>query len=610
MDGIAGIIYADVFQMSNGIEPMLNIMAHRGEMQEICTIKNVQLGSCGKPIASNADKSLFAALDGTLLNEKELREELNTSGSGAEMVLAAYHKWGADCFAHLQGDFAILIFDQKSENLYLARDRIGKKPLYWSQDEHNFLFGSELKALLATGIVPLTPARDAVAAYLYFGYIPQDMSPIKNVNKLLPAHYLEFNATGTLSIHSYWSYSSYFKNLKREPGVAQHLESLLSSSVKLNLECAQKNDPAVGCFVMGGLGSATIAGHLQNTPATCYSVGFQDQNEQDIAAAKEIAKTLELPCKSEMIAPEHCLDSLVKIVWHLDEPLADPNILATWQMAKRAAADTHSVFTGIGSDELLAGHTRYGHKPTFWQKLKNSFTSRFRHLLIPLLKVLWKPAAFSLLKTSSTNPYQFNYLTQNALYTKEQLAKAAPKLKGLFDPEIFLHKFQNLFKFQSNVSSYLYFDVKTRLPDHYLLQYERLTAAHGLDLYAPFLEQKLVEYLAGIDLNAPETAYLKEVLRKTYPEKIIDRPKFIRPQFLASWIDDPRIKEVFQLLTVGVLVENGLISKKWLHGALKNPPSFNHLWSILVLEIWYRLFIDQPITLTAPDITVKELLLK
>ena len=610
MDGIAGIIYADVFQMSNGIGPMLDIMAHRGgKTQDICSIKNVQLGCCGSPVASNTEKSLFAAIDGNLLNQKELRDELNATGTPAELVLAAYQKWGPQCFARLHGEFAVVIFDQKSENLYLARDRIGKKPLYWSQDEHNFLFASELKALLATGIVPQTQAGDAIAAYLYFGYIPQDMSPIKNVNKLLPAHYLEFNTAGTLSIHSYWSYSSYFKNQKEEPRIAaQNIESLLSASIKQNLEIAQKNEPAIGCFVMGGLGSATIAYYLQNTAATCYSAGFSGQNEEDILAAKEIASALKLPSKSEMISPGHCLDPLVKIIWHLDEPLADPNILATWQMAKLAANDTSSVFTGIGSDELLAAHARYMQKPTVWQKVKNSFTSRFRYLLIGLLKVLWKPAAFTLLKTSSTNPYQFNYLTQNALFTKEQIAKASPKLKGLFDPEIFLHKFQNLFKFQSNVSSYLYFDVKTRLADRYLHQFDRLTAAHGLDLYTPFLEQGLVEYLAGID--PPETIYLKEILRKTYPEKILERPKLSRPDFLASWMNDPKLKEVFQLLTVGALVENGLISKKWVQGALKHPPSFNHLWSILVLEIWYRLFIDQPITPTPPEITVKELLLK
>lgn len=618
MDGIGGIVFSDVFQMSNFIEPMLNTMAHRGRaFRDICTLKNVQLGVCGGKFLSNPAQTLFAALDGTLFNTAELQKELSIEDP-SQTLIAAYEKWGTDCFSRLKGDFAIALYDQKAETLYLVRDRIGKKPLYWYHDEHHFVFASELKALLATGIVPQTLARDAIASYLYFGYIPQDMSPIKGVNKLLPAHYLELDASGTKHIHPYWSYSSYFKNIRVEPEtVVQNLDRLLAASVALNCDIARRRDPSLlGCLVSGGLGSASIAYYMRKSPTVCFSAGFQGENEEDIAAAKEVAQTLSLPHKVAMLKPENCLDPLAKIIWHLDEPLADPNILATWEIFKLSSQQTGSVFSGMGSDELLAGHGRYTleeQKLSSWQTAKEGVTACSRAMLLPLLKQFWRSAAFSLLKSSSTNPSQFRYLSQNAIFTEEQIATAAPKLKGLFDPEIFLNKFQKLFQFKSNVASYGYFDVKTRLADRYLLQYERLTAAHGLDLYTPFLDQELIEYMAGIlepaDLTASGTAaYLKEILSKVYPPSVIDRPKVSRPHFLASWM--PQFKEIFKLLLDGALVENGIISRRWLQGALNRPSNFPYLWSILVLEIWYRLFINNPISRTPPELSVKDLLLK
>lgn len=623
MDGIAGVIYSDVFQMSNLVTPMLDTMIHRGRsVQDLFSFKNVQLGVCGQKIQTNLNKRLVAALNGVILNQEALHKELSGLGHSfdtehpSETLIRAFEEWGTDAFRRLQGDFAFMIFDQNAEKLYLVRDRIGKKPLYWYQNEHYFVFASDLKAILATGVVPQTLARDAIAAYFYFGYIPQDMSPILNVNKLLPAYYLEFCVSGAKFIHSYWSYSSFFNNTKEEiPAVVQNLDRLLANSVNQSLSFAK--DPS-GCFISGGLGSASVAYNLKKLcppeQLTCFSVGFQGQNEEDIAAAQEVSRTLGISHECGTIKPQNILDSLVKIIWHLDTPLADPNVLATWEISKLASKKTNSVFSGMGSDELLAGHTRYSieeQKSSWMQKLRLSAS---QEILIPLLKRFWKTAALSLLQQSHINKSQFQYLSQNALFTADQLNAAAPKLKGVFDPEVFLNKFQNL---PSHVASYLYFDVKTRLPDSYLLQYERLTSAHGLDFFTPYLDQNIVEYMAGIfepdNLDPSETgAYLKEMLKNIYPEKVVNRQKVNRPYFLAGWIDQPKLREVFQLLTKGLLVENGIISKKWLQETLlgHSRGSFQHLWSVLVLEIWYRLFVNQSIAPTAPDYSVKELLSK
>lgn len=572
---LAGIVYSDVFHMANFIDPLLDTMAGHYDT-DICKIRNVQLGACGLKIKSNPEKSIFAAINGN---------------QDPEELIENYSKYGKNAFSFLGGDFSLMLFDQKKGSLFLARDRIGKKNLYWYHDGHQFIFASQLKALLATGIIPQSIENVGIASYLYLGYIPQDLSPIKNVNKLLPAHYLEFNVSGTKFIRSYWSFSSCFS---KEP-VLDSLDHLLKKSVDKSLVNARNG--TIGCAISGGVGSASIAHYLRDENVEAFTAVF---NEEDLKAAETVAQSLNMPHEQKIVPPN--LDSLVNIVWHLDEPIADPNILASWELFKLASQKTSSIFSGMGSDELLASHTRYSlhdQPPLLWQKYKT--------VLIPFLKLFWKSSLLSLLKKSRTNPSQYHYLCDNALFSDKQLASAAPKLKGLFDAETFLNKFPSLYQFKSNRAAYTYFDVKTRLADCYLFQYENLSRAHHLTLYTPFLDPSVVEYLASV--FDQESNPLKEILRNVYPESFLNRPKVTRPGLLHNWLFEPKIHEVFCLLKQGLLVENGIISKKWLQDALSGHASFQCLFAVLVLEIWYRLFINQAITPLPPDIPLKELLL-
>ncbi len=633
MDGIAGIVFPDVFQATDLITPMLNTMAHRGHsIQDRCAIKSVQLGSCGHKIKTNRKKTVFCGLDGTIYNHFVLQAELRqlgheiTSDDPAETIAHAFEEWNDTFFDRLSGDFAIMIYDQKNESLYLVRDRIGKKPLYWYQDQHHFIFASELKAILASGAVPQTLANDATAAYFYFGYIPQDMTPIKNVSKLLPSHYLEIHKNFSKSIQPYWSYSAHFESKKEDPSlIITNLDKYLTQSVNKRMPQPQKiGNLPFGCFLSGGLGSASIAHYLKKCapehPLVALSVGFKGQNEEDIFAAQEVAKSLNIPQQKELLTPANMFDSLVKIIWHLDEPLADPNIVATWNLCQLAGEQTNTVFSGMGSDELLAGHERYTSKETkltLLQRMMQASPPLLHALLLPLLKLLYKPGAYELLKQQKGQTSQFEYITHNALFDEKQLAEASPKLSGYFDPELFLNKFQNIFQLNSNVSSYLYFDVKTRLADCYLLQFERLTAAHSLNWHTPYLDRTVIEYLASLYepelLTESETAtYLKKILKNVFSEKFINRPKTVRRNFLEPWLYDPQVREIANLLPKGILVENGIISEQWIReglaGTRKCHEPFRCMWSILVLEIWYRLFINEPITPIPPNITVLDLL--
>lgn len=630
MQGLAGIVYPDVFQTEQLIHPMLDTIAYRGESgSDVYNFKNIQLGTCGGKIYFNEKKTVAAAVDGEITNVNELKDELKKHGhhltnqaTSAEILAHAYDLWGTELFTHITGDFALFILDQQKEKIFIARDRIGKKPLYWYHDGKFFIFGSEIKALLATNLIPQTPATDSLASYLYFGYIPQDMTPISGVNKLIPGYYLQLNKDRSIHIQSYWSYSSFFeqRSTSHKVTIVRTLDELLNKATKARIP--KKTN--LGCFISGGLGSACIAHYVkkncENANITGFTVGFEGENEADLLAAADVAHSLGIPQEIAKITPQNFLEDLVQIAWHLDEPIADPNIVAIWKMSKLSSETTKRVYSGMGSDELLAGHSRYTSQESevsFLDRMIQPPLYMMRRALIPLFNFFNSDLAFEMLKDNRNNPWQFEYVRQNALFDETVLKRAAPNLAGLFDSEVFLHKFHNLSRIKSTVSSLLYFDVKTRLVDCFVLELERATAAHGQEWSAPFLDRFLVEYLATLpepdQLDEKETAlWLKALLKNVFPDYVLNRPKRTRRDFLKKWSNRPEITEIFKLLPKGTLVESGLINEAWINVHLETPQSreesFRHLWAILMLEIWFRLFINRPIGKEAPDITAYELL--
>lgn len=621
---IAGVIYPDPIQVDDCVDSMLDTM-EKGlkPIREKKTLKNFQFGIVGSAFAYNEKKGLLLGLDGLIENSKELgldlkKHGLEPSSKQAELVLQAYELYGSDLLQKIDGSFAFFIFDEDKRELLIARDRIGKKPLYWYQDQNHLIFGSELKSLIATGIVPQTFSPDAIAMYLYFGYIPQDLSPIKDVNKLLPANYLTYSLKKGISIRSYWSYSHFFE--KKEDSSPKHvketIEKYLSESIKRVLPQSGK----VCSFLSGGIGSATIAYELSKVAKPdAYTVYFQGKTDADLDATKIVANTLRLPHQIFAITPKNFTDNLVETIWALDEPLADPNFVATAKLCNMAN-NCDAAFSGMGSDEFLAGHSRYTSSEqtlTYMSRLNLIPQPIIKNFLIPLFYKIYKPAAYNILKISRTNPWQFEFLRHNALFNETQLHEASPKLAKLFDPDTFLHKFHNLTRIKSTVSTLQYFDVKTRLPDAFMLQFERLSKINGLAWNTPFLDKHLVEFAAALPepemiTESEAASYLKPLINDVFPHSFVERPKRTRRNVLDEWALSPEIQTLFKFLRDGTLIENGIISKKWLENTLKSPQSmtenFYALWGLVVLEIWFHLYINRPIHAEPSTLNLNELL--
>lgn len=627
MPGIAGVVYRQSTQENRLIPPMLQILSHRAfnKQQQIESFQNIQVGITGGNFSRY--KSTLLALDGSIFSRKKLCEELESKGyqtqqaSDEMLFLYAYEAWGNRFLEHVDGDFALALIDEQKHLLLIARDRIGKKPLYWFHNEHYFIFASELKAILASGAVPRTPSSEAIASYLYFGYIPQDLSPIENVNKLLPAYYLQLNRNHSKTIHSYWSYSAHFKELAHDDRetILKHVDTLLTDAIA---ERIPQTRP-VGCCVSGGIGSAATAFYLEKVISPeqmqAFTIFFRKEDQQTVQAVDEISKNLHLKDHQDDITPQNYLEDLAKIVWFLDEPIADPHAVAIWklaQLAKRAS----TLFLGLGSDELLAGHQRYrieSEELSYFSSLKETSQPFIRNLLLPFIHLFSRQGAYTLLQRARKNPWQLSYINKNALFNMKQLQAAAPRIAFLFDPHVFIHKFHNLPRTHSTVSAYMYLDVKTRLADSALHQYDRLLSAHQLNWHAPFLAKSIVEYLAS--LPAPDQlkekdpfSIIKELLKNTFPPSVINRSHRSHIDLMKQWSEFSGLSQHFQKLTKGSLVETGIISERWLKQQLATTETrkkaFTQLWALLQLEIWFRLFINSSVQSHPPQTNLEDLL--
>lgn len=628
MSGIAGIVYPDAFQVTKLVDPMLKTLSERGGAPTTQdTYKNLQLGSCATPLYHNARKNLWMALDGSIYNKADLIRDLRKADrhvtgqeSVSELIVSAYETWGIDGIHHCSGDFIFAIFDKNAEELFIVRDRIGKKPLYWYHDNGLFLFSSDIKALLATGVVPQTPAMDCIAAYLFFGYFPQDITPIEGISKLLPGHFIHFHLNQNKTIQSYWSYSQFFaRETPLAPEAqAQQLDTLLKESF-----VNRAPEGPTSCYLGGGIGSGAMAYYLaQITPKETlqgFSACFEKEYPEDMVAADEIAKTLGIEHRISTITPQDLFDDLGDIIWHLGEPLADPYVVAVWRVAKACSRHSDTLYSGMGADELLAQHARYlqpEQELALMERLAPSVRPYFKKLL-PLIRCFWRSGALRFLKRYPTNPLQVEYLQENAVMNKPMMATAAPDLCHLFDPEIFLNKFYRLPQIESNIDATLYIDVKTRLTDLYLLEFNALTAANGVEWQAPLLDVAVMEFLASLPkdifIQKPSTALVRQILEGVFPASVLERPKTQRRQLLQTWCQNKSVAKIFECLLSGTLVGNGIISKRWLQNVMTCAESsvvnpFQLLWSVMCLEMWFRLFVDNPIKKKPPGVSTLELL--
>ncbi|MGE3954965.1 MAG: asparagine synthetase B [Parachlamydiales bacterium] len=599
MGAIAGILYPEHSPLSYAVGAMLEALAPRAPQDPFTYLyKNFELGSRGEPIGHDRPRLYSLAVDGRVTNEGSLRSSLKKEGfpveeaSLAGLLVMAYEHWGPNFAQHLQGPFAIALHDQRRMELHLLRDRLGIHPLYWAYQGGSLLFASELKALLASGMIPQVVDEDAMSAYLFLGYVPQDLSPIKGVNKLLPGCRLTLSGPGHLLIAPYWSYGALLS--EDRPLEGGLLTERLRSELGKGLPSGRSSYPTDG-----RLSSLALASQIDQGEA--LAVEYEGQNGEEVQRVWEASQRLGHGVKMASLSPAALLSSLPEVVWHLDEPLADPSVMGLWSLLKGPASSAEHLVTDVGCSELFATHKRYS-DPELLSLLQHptpASPTGLKGLALQLLSHVAPTPLFSHLRKAHGRPWLHYYIGKEALFPASMLRALSPQIPRHFDPDAFIERLFQLSGLQSTPSAYLFLDERTLLPGKLLLPYDRLCSARQIPFSAPFLSEPLVELMASIPdqqklASDPRHHPLFQLLSPSLQELPPVQPE--GKNFLNPYLNDPTIRQALEYLTGGTLVETGWLDRRWIRKALQRhtPVTFTQLWGLLNLEIWMRLFINAP----------------
>jgi asparagine synthase (glutamine-hydrolysing) len=552
---------------------------------------------------SNEDGTVQIVFNGEIYNFQALRNALIERGhrfsthSDTETILHAYEEYGKACVERLRGMFAFAIWDANREQLFLARDRFGKKPLYLYQDQGVLLFASEIKALLAYPGLAAEIDQEAVWNYLVYRYVPGPATLFAGVRKLPPGAYVIWEK-GELRQRRYYSPPD---RLPHEPQplpsdpVGSFL-SLLDEAVRIRMV----SDVPFGAFLSGGIDSSAVVGLMTRhsaLPIKTFSVGFAESRYSELAYASMIARSFHTEHHELTVSQEHLMDELPALVRYRDAPVAEPSDIPIYLLSKEARRTVKMVLTGEGSDEFLGGYPKH-----VWEHYVRAYQrvpALMRHALIePLVKAL--PYRFRRAKTAIANLGLASWEERSvrwfgALSEKErnELAAFRPPLRQLNGRAAFDTPAQN-----SALRRILYFDQTSWLPDNLLERGDRMTMAASLEARMPFMDQELAAYVSSLPdrfrVRGLQTKWiLREAMKSLLPAEILRRNKVGFRVPVNEWFRGRMREYLYDHLTGPDSMTSHYYRREALMQVLDEHARGrqNHeklLWTLLNLEIWHR----------------------
>ena len=603
------------------LDVMCRVIRHRGPDDQGVLIKDgVALGmrrlsiidlAGGQQPISGEDGSVTIVFNGEIYNFLELKNHLQSRGhvfrtnSDTEAIVHAYEEYGESCVEHLRGMFAFAIWDDKAQRLFIARDRVGKKPLYYTTTpDGTFVFGSELKALLQHPGVTRETDPEALDAYLTLGYVPDPLSIFRGIHKLPPGHYLSF-AKREVRVSGYWDFRFTPAEVRNEDDYLEELRALLDESVRLRLV----SDVPLGAFLSGGIDSSTVvalmARHM-GQPVKTFSIGFHEDSYNELEFARLTAKKYGTDHHEFFVTPEIC--SIVdELAWHFDEPFADSSAIPTYMVSKLAREHVTVVLSGDGGDELFAGYTRY---------VVDRGRSAFSIMPALLRKGLMQPLSSHLphgtlgrnfIHNISLDPIDryldslsvFTRLNKESLYTDgfRQQLKDEDWVTRCF------HKLAAKVGTANSLDRLLYLDSKTYLPGDIMTKVDRMSMAVSLEARAPLLDHKLIDFVtqipASMKLAGDETKHiLKRAVSDLVPKEILNRPKQGFGVPVQEWINQQLRGRMHEILSDSRTRERGYVNPGYLEVLLDEHERGRRdhsvgLWALLMLELWHRQFVDE-----------------
>ncbi len=556
----------------------------------------------------NEDRSVGIVFNGEIYNFQELRKKLEQQGcsfhtrSDTEVILRLYERLGADAIPQLDGMFALGIWDQRNGLLTLARDRAGKKPLFYYHDSYRFAFASEAKALHAHPAIGREPDLDALPFYLTYGYFPAPSSGYRGIRKLSPATVLSVEVRGAMREHRYWSPPFETNGTSRKQDAVEQLRHLMQQAVVRRLVA----DVPLGAFLSGGLDSTLVVGLMSRQvqqPIRTFSIGFEGAPDYDETGYAEMAaKAFQTEHTTFKVQPPD-QDFLEQLVQHYDGPFGDSSAIPTYIVSKLAREHVTVVLNGDGGDELFAGYQRFvgavaAERLPMWLKKCGARLASLcpeppdRTNPLRRIKRFLEVASLPLEKRFQTWCSVFPNAAQDLM---------------LPDPEALDRDVEECFRVPfseaaegTTLARLLYLNFCTYLPEDLLVKMDRATMAHGLEARSPFLDTALVEFAGRLPdrfkLHGTTTKYiLREAFKDIIPKPILNRSKMGFGVPLGSWFRGPlrplvadhltdRESRLFQHVRPEIVTSH-------LNAHLSGERDFGHrLFSWLTLEMWMRTF--------------------
>ena len=601
---------------------MTTVIAHRGpDADGFYVGDGIGLGhrrlsiidlSTGDQPLMNEDHTIWVVFNGEIYNFAEIRVELEAHGhrfrthSDTEVIVHAYEQWGDAAVDRFRGMFAFALWDEPKRRLLLVRDRLGVKPLYYSATPRGVTFGSEIKALLEDPDVPRGWSAEALDAYLTLSYVPAPQTIYRGIWKL-PAAHLLVAERGRVTVRRYWDLPfTGDGDPARESEYLEELDALVTEAVRLRLV----SDVPLGAFLSGGIDSSAVVASMAETcgpdRVITTSVGFDEHAFNELEYARTVARHLGVTQHEKVVRPD-IVDLLPKLAWHLDEPFADSSAVPTYYVSKAAREHVTVALSGDGGDELWAGYTR--HRVEQWELTAREWLGptgaavagrmaerlplgvkgarSLRHLALPAAAACARKHAYGLFEND----------VRGSLYSPE----FANEVRDA-DPFIGFRLAYDGCGSRDPLDRALYVDVKTYLVDDIMTKVDKMSMAVSLESREPLLDHKLLEFAARVPSslklkNGQGKYLLRRLLERRVPKSIVDRPKqgFAAP--IGAWLRGPLAPMADALLRDGRLRDRGVFDDRavaalWTEHRDGRKDHCHRLWSLVMLELWFRQFVD------------------
>jgi asparagine synthase (glutamine-hydrolysing) len=545
MCGIAGTFHFDTGRAVNRalLEDMTNALSHRGpDGKGFYVNKNIGLGhrrlaiidlSTGDQPMFSKDKNLVIVYNGEIYNYLELKEELKSLGyrflttSDTEVILSAYQEWGFNCQNKFNGMWAFAIWDSRQRHLFLSRDRVGEKPLHYSVRDNSFLFGSEIKSVLASGLT-YEAANHLWHIYLSLGYVPAPHTFYKGISKLMPGHFLVVK-DGRVKEQAYWDLPSVDEKDMRTDAtkILEEFESYFADSVKIRMRC----DVPFGAFLSGGLDSASVVAAMaqeSRSPIETFTIGFAEESFDERGLAREVVKSFRTNHHEQVAQPETFDESLRKVLHHFDEPFGDASAAPVGLVSRLARQSVKVALTGDGGDEVLAGYPNY---------VTEKFAGQYRKLPALIRAGVYQSTTVACALARNDSRYRFNRLrrfldladasfedrftSKLSMLDRSSIRNLIPRDIPQLSIEDYLADLFAKCSFTDPFYRLTHFNLKVSLPDDMLAKVDRMSMAHSLETRVPFLDHRLVELTYCVHKNVKMPGYSqKNLLKQTYGKRL------------------------------------------------------------------------------------------